>query len=376
MRSSKEAQKEKLMQILREKEEANKKYGNTNIPLTSTTTRPNTHTTRTGIPQEGVMTKAPFGLKKTTTKKVEYEKNKHPLEPKREIFGPENMKKWKESKSYKFIMSFIERLSEAALQKTLTELKQQTHPVIDRVYEVLDKIEKVIDECPLVESKSLFRYGNIAFRDFMKKVGERMPDYMTTILGKDSTKEHQYEIGWYFKHAFGNATRIDYGTGHELLFLSMEGCLALGGYVTINEAPALVALFDRYIQLTRKLQTHYKLEPAGSHGVWGLDDFCFLPYIFGAAQLVNHPSITTGDIHNAGVRHQHQSEYMYLASIDYIHQVKRGPFGEHSSLLNDISAVPTWKKTNRGLIRMYVDEVMDKHVVVQHFCFGTLLRFA
>ncbi len=65
---------------------------------------------------------------------------------------------------------------------------------------------------------------------------------------------------------------------------------------------------------------------------------------------------------------------MYLAAIQFIHKVKKGPCGAFTRF-ERFSAMPTWTKIASGLIKMYRAEVLDKFVVMQHFLFGRLLPF-
>lgn len=95
------------------------------------------------------------------------------------------------------------------------------------------------------------------------------------------------EIMVYMVEGFGNATRIDYGTGHEMSFLMFLCCLfKIGALTEVDQISVIGKVFHRYLRLVRNLQVTYRMEPAGSRGVWSLDDYQFVPFIWGSSQLI------------------------------------------------------------------------------------------
>lgn len=173
-------------------------------------------------------------------------------------------------------------------------------------------------------------------------------------------------------HAFGHPTRLDYGTGHELAFVLGLWCCVVSGWAGDEDAQdaLILRVFPRYLDLTTRLQATYRLEPAGSHGVWGLDDYCFLPYLFGSAQLLGGDS-TPGDALRAATTTDGPFTDMYTLSLHRITLFKRGAaFSEHSPLLDSLAQFPNWVKPHAGLLKMFQAEVLGKRVVVQGLWIG------
>lgn len=288
------------------------------------------------------------------------------------------------SRGYGDIMTFLLQLNRAMfpsytqnLKKDIQTYEQGSTNVIYKdtvkgLETLIEKLNKTIDEVP--PDTGPRRFGNASFRKWYQTVEERTPNLLEHCLPSDvlsfssSTEvSARDELESYFLGSFGSAQRLDYGSGHELSFLAFLACIwKLGGCDLSdpdNEARAIVlAVFSPYLSLVRRLIKTYTLEPAGSHGVWGLDDHSFIPYIFGSAQLgppmsPGDQTPTEGSLANApdpadvakiAAVERERGKNMYFDAIGFIHDVKKGPFWEHSPMLYDISGIQAgWGKINK-----------------------------
>lgn len=344
--------------------------------------------------------------------------------PRRGIYNDVDMKSFMESSTKMELLNFVEAMGKSCASLG-TDGQQQSigfdpsnplqglPPSMACLHGALRQMITWVDDFPPTNPESA-RFGNPAFRQWHARLLSRSTAILTAVLqSRDAvglSNEEASQRGWdaaagtttapedasiqqvscYLHDSFGHATRLDYGTGHEssftvlLLVLSKVKCL---GPEMPPKIPTLrcvaLSIFDQYLKVTRRLQTDYRLEPAGSHGVWGLDDYHCLPFYFGACQLqalsgsqslgfdsLHHPKVV-GD---ENVLRDYGDQFLYLGCIRYIRELKRGvPFFESSPMLYDISqTMPTWDKVARGMLRLYQGEVLDKRQVVQHFLFSKL----
>ncbi|OCF34525.1 serine/threonine-protein phosphatase 2A activator 2 [Kwoniella heveanensis BCC8398] len=288
------------------------------------------------------------------------------------ILSKAHLEAFQRSKTHQDIIDFVEELNEDIVGKKLSEAgegSERTRPIIG----ILDSVLEIAKSTPPVDNK-LSRFGNPAFKTFYDKIGEASKDLHLRIPGLPHEAIHEVEV--YFKESWGNKQRVDYGSGMEFNFLCWLLCLTKLGVFMKEDYPFLVlGVFWKYIEVMRYLQSTYWLEPAGSHGVWGLDDYHFLPFLWGSGQLKDHKHLRPKAIHDPEILEAFSKDYMYLACITFINSIKTASLRWHSPMLDDISVVKTWDKVNQGMRKMYRAEVLGKLPVMQHALFGSLLPF-
>eukprot|EP00775_Hariotina_reticulata_P003379 gene3379-3654_t len=238
--------------------------------------------------------------------------------PAKLIQDADGLKRFLASQGVKDFVGFILSLNQAVVGTKLSQ-QYELSPTLATLKSMLDQLWQLVDGHPPVQQS--LRYGNPAFRTWFAAMSELLPSMLSQA-----------------------------------------------------DRQALVCVvFNRYLELMRHIQTTYWLEPAGSHGVWGLDDYQFLPFVWGSAQLTNNTLIRPKSIHNQELLDAYGDDYMYLSCVKFVKSVKKGSLHETSPMLDDVSSVPTWAKVNSGMVKMYQVEVLSKFPIMQHFLFGSLL---
>ncbi|XBW38642.1 hypothetical protein QEN19_004230 [Hanseniaspora menglaensis] len=300
------------------------------------------------------------------------------------------------TKGYKRLIKYSTRYNKLSMQNEMIVYNDDKVLVEIFTNFFFNKILKVVEKYPALAKEEFDqRFGNIAIRSIHDELAECSSDILNELFSKlyqfRVSKENQQlykhdevflkssiiEVSHYFLNSFGNRDRMDFGTGHELSFLAFLASFEILGIIDFS-AYTIKILFSDYYKLVKKLIIEYNLEPAGSHGVWGLDDNFHFSYVLGTAQLIDKPLCKPSDSikYAKDITDSYEPNTNFLIwNLQLIGEVKKYKnFKEHSPMLNDIlNSVNDWSKINKGLYKMWIDEVLLKFPVIQHFKFGTYL---
>jgi serine/threonine-protein phosphatase 2A activator len=135
--------------------------------------------------------------------------------PVRKLLSPSDLELFQASPTHGLLLSFVTDLNNSVINKPNSSEITIT-PVIEKILTVLDAVNSFVDEFP-AEDTGGSRFGNKGFQQLYDAIWERS-DRLHGEIG--ISEEAREELGRYFQECWGNRTRIDYGSGHELNFIA------------------------------------------------------------------------------------------------------------------------------------------------------------
>ncbi|KAF7697453.1 Serine/threonine-protein phosphatase 2A activator 2 [Cucumispora dikerogammari] len=213
-----------------------------------------------------------------------------------------------------------------------------TDEVINKL-NIVPEIDFTLDSMKKEAKKSLFS-KNIAFQIFMP----------IKITGGDLQI-----LKSYLKNSYGNSQRCDYGTGHELNFLCFLFCLSKFTPIDIFDSMQI------YYFSSRLFIVKFKLESAGSKGVWGVDDYEILSFYIMGIKIGTKILSNSFDI--PFVKQLFQFVYCYK---------KTANLSENSPFLFDILS-ETGNVIAERVEERIERELFGSFVVMQHFVYSNML---
>jgi serine/threonine-protein phosphatase 2A activator len=260
---------------------------------------------------------------------------------------------FKNSTCYAKIIDFVIRVANQAKLLGLNLPKNDDSVVFSNFF---DDLTLGLSQFP-PENQLNSRFGNVQFR--------KWHDWAETVINAHPFFDEESKM--YLISSFGDRTRLDYGTGHELNFL----VFLMGNFESqkITEL-SLFPVFVKYFQISRKIIDYYNLEPAGSHGVWGLDDYSHLNFLFGAAQLSDLKYVLIVQVFDRSSDFKRKGS-LFADALNLVIESKKVPLKFCAPVLHGLKNEENFGRVTVGLLQMYKREVLEKRVVVQHLRFGS-----
>lgn len=118
----------------------------------------------------------------------------------------------------------------------------------------MDSLKIHAQSIPL-DPPSVTRFGNSAFKKFISVAKEEIYPYLVNLKKYDFEDEEIEEFSIYLLESLGNPIRIDYGTGHELMFICALVILwkkihsentGENEKTDLDSIPIIIARFDNY----------------------------------------------------------------------------------------------------------------------------------
>ncbi|KAK5977673.1 Serine/threonine-protein phosphatase 2A activator [Trichostrongylus colubriformis] len=277
------------------------------------------------------------------------------------------------TEGYRYLTAFIRDLNEAVIGiRTSDDVLVPTSS--SSLLRLLDILTGWLNDFP--QGNSGEEDGDDpAFRQWHSMLHKNLSSLLEDLL-RPEFYPAIVELSAYLIDSFGRPEENDYGVGNEASFLIFLMCLYRIGFLESDDKKAIVLrVFDRYLKLCRTLQQMYHMRPA-IVAQFAIDDYHFMPYVWGSAQLIeNRANLVPESYADRTTVEKFAKDYLVFDAIHYIFQIKKGEFHEHSQELWNITAIHAWDRMNRGLLRMYEAEVLQKFSVVRRFRFGALFSF-
>lgn len=290
-----------------------------------------------------------------------------------------SFKLWEASGARRELAAFVARLNKSCVGRPNVRVEDAT----GAPRKLMDALQAVASACDRFapEPGEARRYGSPKFRAWHAWLSEAGPSLVAAAIGRASP-----ELSARLGASFGDPTRVDYGTGHELAFVTFLFCAHKLGALTdadVDGGGACRGIFAEYVRTCRIVQKCFGLEPAGSLGVWALDDYQMLPFVFGSAQRCrregsqdNSPAAwadeETGDVAAGAL--DDAASCMFLEAVDFVKACTAhapAPLVTVAPILFNTSMNP-WHVINRRVLRLWDEEVLGRKPVVQHLLFGEI----